>query len=204
MAPWISPSAVMDMIYDVRADGCEDLGYALLRPRSKGKSRTAAELVNAKLSPVKPTAKAGGGMAVTARDHRLILAPRVADPRSIEHLLADYDAQTKPRQPLLAAVLTMKLDPDMPLHDGFDRVCAYATFRLARVRRLTSIAVLHTPSDELVGRTRGHAHLCILARRHLASGWAEIDPDLTDEAHRLWADEWRSFSESWDRILPPP
>lgn len=201
---WISPAAVMDMVYDVRADGCEDLGYALLRPRSKGKARTVTDLVSAKLAPIKPGATADGTLPVTARDHRLILAPKVADAVSIRRLLNDYDAHSKPRQPLLAAVLTMKFDPDMPLHDGFDRVCAFATFRLARMRRLTSIAVLHAPSDELVGRSRGHAHLCVLARRHLASGWAEIDKDLSDEAHTFWAEEWRSFSESWNRTLPPP
>lgn len=205
MGNWISPAAVMDMLYDVRADGCDDVGYALLRPRSKGCSRTAMDLVSAKLAPVKPSAKqvSTSEIATTARDFRLILAPKVADPLSLKQLLESYDAATQPRQALLAAVLTIKFDPDVPLHDSFDRVCTFAMLRLAQVRRLTSIAVLHTPGDELA-KAAAHAHVCILARRHLASGWAELDADLSDTAHTLWADEWRTFSDSWERVLAPP
>lgn len=35
VVPWHSPAEVMDMIYDVREPGCEAVGYALLRPRSR-------------------------------------------------------------------------------------------------------------------------------------------------------------------------
>ncbi len=38
---WLSPAQVMDTLFDVREPGCEELGYALLRP-APSRRRTAA------------------------------------------------------------------------------------------------------------------------------------------------------------------
>lgn len=196
---WISPADAADMVYDVRAPGCEGLGYGLLRPRSKGVKRSAASLVRAKLQPVRPDANSWRtrcGMPVTARDHRVVLARGVPDPGSLERLLDDYDAAQRPHQRVLAAVLTVKLSPDEPLHDMVDCATSYAAIQLGRVRRLTSVVVLHTPADELADADP-HLHICVLARTHRASGWAGCHPHLTDDAHAMWADEWRNWREGW-------
>jgi hypothetical protein len=148
---WQSPSDVMDTLFDVREPGCDGVGFALLRPRAKRKVNSVAGLIGAKLSPIKPAANTPTtpcGMPVTARDHRVVLARGVAD-ISLTQLLEDYDAATRPHQRLLAAVVTVRGDEDMPTHDLLDMAATYATIHLARGRRLTSVGALHTPGDEL-------------------------------------------------------
>ena len=198
---WHSPSEVMDMLYDVREPGCDEVGYGLLRPRAKQKANSVAALFGAKLSPIKPASNTPTtvcGMPVTARDHRLVLARAVAD-TSLTRLLDKYDAATRPHQRLLAAVITVRGDKDIPAHDLFDMATTYATIHLARGRRLTSVVVLHTPGDEL-SRASLHAHICIVARQHAPSGWLAEHDDLTDTAHGLWAEEWAAFRTGWERI----
>ena len=198
---WQSPSEVMDTLYDVREPGCDGVGFALLRPRAKQKANSVAALVSAKLSPIKPAANTPTttcGMPVTARDHRVVLARGVAD-TSLTRLLSDYDAAVRPHQRLLAAVITVRGDEDMPAHDLLDMAATYATIHLARGRRLTSVVALHTPGNEL-SRALQHAHICILSRQHAPSGWLAEHEDLTDTAHSLWAEEWAGFRAGWDRL----
>lgn len=107
---WLSPSAVMDTLFDVREPGCEEVGYALLRPRAKQKSNSAAALIGAKLAPVEPDSTArttACGIPVTARQHRLVLARGVGD-MALATLLDDYDRAVRPHQRLLAGVLTVR------------------------------------------------------------------------------------------------
>ena len=107
---WASPSEASDMMFDVRQPGVTGLGYALLRPRSKGQERSLSRLAFAKMNPIEPgptSPHTRCGMPTTARDHRLLLAPGVADPVSLERLFADYDAAVPEHQRLLAAVLTL-------------------------------------------------------------------------------------------------
>ncbi|MGN7161737.1 hypothetical protein [Sphingomonas sp. SAFR-052] len=82
VVPWHSPAEVMDMIYDVREPGCEAVGYALLRPRSRQSVNHVMAVFGSKLAPFKPEADAPRtpcGLPVTARDHRLILAQGAPD-----------------------------------------------------------------------------------------------------------------------------
>lgn len=111
MPGWLSPSAVMDTLFDVREPGCEELGYALLRPRAKQKANSAATLIRAKMAPVEPTSASRAtacGIPVTARQHRLVLARGVGD-MALAPLLDDYDRAVRPHQRLLAGVLTMRV-----------------------------------------------------------------------------------------------
>ncbi len=198
---WQSPAQVMDTLFDVREPGCDDVGFALLRPRAKQKANSVAALIGAKLAPIKPAANTPTttcGMPVTARDHRVVLARGVAD-TALTRLLDDYDAATRLHQRLLAAVITVRGDEDMPAHDLLDMATTYATIHLARGRRLTSVVALHTPGDEL-SRVLPNAHICILARQHAPSGWLAEHEDLTDTAHGLWAEEWAAFHAGWERI----
>lgn len=201
VAPWHSPAEVMDMIYDVREPGCEAVGYALLRPRSRQSVNHVMAVFGSKLAPFKPEADAPRtpcGLPVTARDHRLILAQGAPD-TPLWRLLEDYDANVRPHQRLLAAILTIKGEYDMPSHDLLDMASAYAAVHLAGGRRLSTMAVLHVPGDGL-STARQHVHLCVLARQHLPSGWAGEHPDLVDTAHQLWADEISAFRTGWSRI----
>ena len=199
---WASPSEASDMVYDVREDGVTGLGLALLRPKRNKRVNTLATLAFAKLNPVEPTPTSPHtrcGWPTTARDHRLILAPGVADPVSLERLFGDYDASTPEHQRLLAAVLTVPFDRDRPLHDSFDELVGFATLHIARTLRLTSLAVAHCPGDQLSGE-QIHGHLLILARVHLAVGFGQPHPDLAEEAHGRWADDWTRFGETWRRL----
>ena len=201
---WTSPSAAMDMVYDVREDGVGGLDLALLRPRAKGADNTLARLLGAKLQPMKPEPGSWTtpcGWPVTARDHRLVLAAGAPDPVSLTRLVGDYDAAVRPQQRLLAAVLTMRFEADQPVHEAMAAATAFATFRLARERRLTSVVVLHTPGVELA-HAAAHSHIVVFARTHRQSGWGPVDADLTDQAHAKWADEWRSFLEIWNKLPP--
>ncbi len=153
---WASPSEASDMMFDVRQPGVTGLGYALLRPRSKGQERSLSRLAFAKMNPIEPgptSPHTRCGMPTSARDHRLLLAPGVADPVSLERLFADYDAAVPEHQRLLAAVLTLPFVCGEPLHDQFDKVTTWAMLHLARARQLTSLAVLHAPGDQLAARS---------------------------------------------------
>ena len=199
---WIAPGEAADRVYDVRAEDAAGLGFALLRPRRAGHDNSVTQLAFAKLNPVEPghtSPRTRCGWLTTARDHRLVLAPGVADPISLERLLADYDAATAEHQRLLAAVLTMKFDRDRPLHEQFDQLIAFAMMHVALDRRLTSIAVLHAPGDQLA--TEGpHGHLLILSRVHQASGWQGVHPELAESEHAAWSEEWTRFGEGWRRL----
>ncbi len=199
---WIAPGEAADRVYDVRADDAAGLGFALLRPRRGGLDNSVTQLAFAKLNPVEPTdtsLRTRYGWPTTARDHRLVLAPGVADPVSLERLLSDYDAATAGHQRLIAAVLTVKFDRDRPLHEQFDQLVAFAMMHVALDRRLTSLAVLHAPGDQLAGEAP-HGHLLILARVHQASGWQGVHPELAESEHAAWADEWTRFGEGWRRL----
>ena len=199
---WIAPGDAADRVYDVRAEDAAGLGFALLRPRRGGHDNSVTQLAFAKLNPVEPTdasSRTRCGWPTTARDHRLMMAPGVADPVSLERLLTDYDASTSEHQRLLAAVLTVKFDRDRPLHEQFDRLLAFAMMHVALDRRLTSLAVLHAPGDQLASEAP-HGHLLMLARVHQASGWQCAHPELAESEHAAWAAEWTRFSKGWQRL----
>ena len=182
---WASPGEASDMMFDVRQPGVTGLGYMLLRPRSKGQERSMSRLAFAKMNPIKPgltSPRTRCGMQTTARDYRLLLAPGVADPMSLNKLLA--------------AVLTLPFKRDEPLHDQFDKAITWAM--LHRARQLTSLAVLHAPGDQL-GLASPHAHLVVFARIHQVCGWGAVHPDLTESAHGAWAERWLDFCEAWCR-----
>jgi len=187
------------MVFDVRQRGVTGLGYGLLRPRSKGQERSVSRLAFAKMNPIEPgpaSSHTRCGMPTTARDHRLILAPGVADPVSLERLLDDYDATVAEHQRLLAAVLTLPFNRDEPLHDQFDKVVTWAMLHLARGRQLTSLAVLHAPGDQLAVEPP-HAHIMVLGRVHHVCGWGHVHPDLAESEHATWAMRWGNFCEAW-------
>lgn len=199
---WTSPSEVNDMMFDVRAPGVTGLAMALLRPRAKGRDNSVLSLAYAKLNPIEPGAASPTtrcGMPTTARDHRLALATGVADPVSIERLLCDYDRAVPEHQRLLAAVMTIKFERDRPLHDQFDAVTTWVALDLARARQLTCVSVLHVPGDQLATEMP-HAHVVVCARRHHASGWADVHEELNEDAHAIWAQRWLDFNTAWRRM----
>lgn len=199
---WIAPGKAADMVYDVRETGVTELGYALLRPRRGKVANTVSGLAFAKLNPIKPkgdSALTRCGWPTTARDHRLVLAPGTADPNSLGQLFAEYDAATAEHQRLLAAVLTVPFDRDRPLHDQHDQLVAFATAYVARTLRLTSLAVVHAPGDQLADE-QPHGHLLVLARTHTAAGWGPLHPFLAEKAHARWADDWTRFAAGWRRL----
>lgn len=198
---WLSPTQVMDTLYDVREPGCDAVGYALLRPRAKDVENQAGLLIRSKLAPVRPTSTTATtecGIPITARQHRLVLARGVADV-SLATLLDGYDDAIRSHQRLLAAVLTVRGDQDRPVHDLVDMASTYAAIHLACRRSLTSVVITHVPGDEL-SHALPHVHICVLARQHTASGWGAEHPDLTDTQHRLWADEWTAFRDGWEQV----
>lgn len=196
---WLNPSKAANLVQHAREDGVTALGYGLLR--SARTNITTLDLAFAKLNPIEPgptSPHTRCGWPTTARDHRLLLAPGVADPVSIERLFGDYDLATPEHQDVLAAVFTIAFDRDRPLHDSFDAVIAWAMLDLARDRHLTCLAVLHAVNDQL-SNLQQHAHILTLCRRHHASGWAAVHDDLNEDAHALWADRWLSFEAAWRR-----
>ncbi len=199
---WIAPGEAADRVYDVRAQDASGLGFALLRPRRSGHVNSVAQFAFAKLNPVEPddnSPRTRCGWPTTARDHRLVLAPGVADPVSIEQLLDDYDAAVAEHQRLLAAVLTVPFDRDRPLHDQFDQLVAFAMMHVALDRHLTSLAVLHVPGDQLADEAP-HGHLLVLGRTHRVCGWGPLHPELAEGEHAAWAEEWTRFGEGWRRL----
>jgi hypothetical protein len=196
---WATPSEAADMVYQVRGGGAAGIGFALLRQRRNDRANSTATLAFAKLNPVEPTPTSfltRCGWPVTARDHRLILAPGAADPVSIARLFTDYDAAVVDHQRLLAAVLTIEFSRDRPVHDSFDELVTFATAHVARQMRLTSLAVLHAPGDQLATNPL-HGHLLILGRVHTAAGWLATHPGLEEDRLQRWADDWASFVKGW-------
>lgn len=199
--PWISPSDADDMVYDDPLGSTPDFGYALLRKSAKGKQNSVADLARSKLQPSKPADKdwlADGLWPITCASHRIFTAPGVAvEPGALESLFHDYDAKAKAHQKLLAVVLTYRFPHSWQPADILSLVGMYVLEHLALKRRLTSMTVVHMPSDELSAR-RPHAHVVCLSRVHRSSGWGEVHPDLTAKNAQLdFQQEWEAFYDIW-------
>jgi hypothetical protein len=205
--PWISPAAADDMLFDDPLGSSPEFGFALMRPKAKGKRNTTADLARAKLQPSKPEYAAWGSdglWPITCTTSRLVLAPGVAiEPDALEAVFEGYDARIKPHQKLLATVLTMRFDHGWQAADILSLVGAYALRHLALERRLTSLTVVHMPGDELSAR-RPHAHCVTLARVHRASGWGELHRDLVvKDAQAAFQTEWEAFYDEWAPRFAP-
>ena len=199
--PWISPEQVNAMLYDDPDGSTPEFGFALMRPRARGKPNRTADLARAKLQPSKPVDadwEADGLWPITCVTNRAVIAPGVAvDPGALESIFHGYDANIRPHQRLLAVVLTMRMHHDWQSADILSLVGAYALERLALQRRLTSMAVVHMPGEELSAR-RPHAHVIVLARVHRASGWGEVHQDLTAKnAQAAFQAEWEAYRHTW-------
>lgn len=205
--PWISPAQADDMLFDDPLGSPPNFGFALLRPKAKGKRNTTVDLARAKLQPSRPDDAAWGpdGLwPITCTTSRLVLAPGVAiEPDALEGVFEGYDARIKPHQKLLAVVLTMRFDHGWQAADILSLVGTYALQHLALERRLTSLTVVHMPGDELSAR-RPHAHCVVLARVHRASGWGELHRDLVaNDAQAAFDSEWSAFREEWAPHFAP-
>jgi hypothetical protein len=199
--PWIAPREVDEMLFDDPDGSSPDFGFALMRLKAKGKANLTADLARAKLQPSRPADgdwQTGGQWPITCTTSRVVPAPGVAvAPDALEAIFQGYDAKIKPHQKLLAVVLTMRMDHDWQPHDILSLVGGYALEKLALERRLTSMTVVHMPSEELSAR-RPHAHVVVLARVHRASGWGAIHPDLTAKtAQGLFQAEWEAYRDTW-------
>ena len=145
---------------------------------------------------------AASSLPVTAHDYRLVLAPLVPDTGDLELLYGGYDAKAPDRLKVLAAVLTMKFDRDALVHDMMSAVTAYAEMILARKRRLSSLVVMHMPSDGMSARAP-HIHVLCTTRVHRPAGFCEVHSVFEGEiasVHAEFRDEWRGFKECWDKI----
>ena len=205
--PWISPAQADDMLFDDPLGSTPGFGFALLRPKAKGKRNTTADLARAKLQPSRPNDAAWGPdelWPITCTTSRLVPAPGVAlEPDALEGVFEGYDARIKPHQKLLATVLTMRFDHGWQAADILSMVGAYALRHLALERRLTSLTVVHMPGDELSAR-RPHAHCVVLARVHRASGWGELQRDLVaKDAQAAFEAEWKAFRDEWTPRFAP-
>ena len=199
--PWISPAEADGMVYDDPDGSSADFGFALMRPKAKGKQNLTADLARAKLQPSRPADadwQADGLWPITCTTSRVVPAPGVPlEPDALEAIFHGYDARIKPHQRLLAVVLTMRMDHDWQPADILSLVGGYALERLALERRLTSMTVVHMPGDELSAR-RPHAHIVVLARVHRASGWGALHPDLTAKnAQAAFQAEWEAYRDTW-------
>lgn len=201
---WISPAKTMDMLYDdpARAGPDSEFGFALLwATDSAGNRHRVADLARAKLQPRKPTAAeiaaAGSGWAVTAADHRLLLADGVADVASARELFEAYDAQVAPGQNLLAIVQTLRFPPSMPRHGMMHAAYMYGALCL-QPKKLSSLIVQHMPADARSER-QPHVHLVTPVLTHYLSGYASVHAVFDDppaEMHRAFAADWRRISSA--------
>lgn len=196
---WISPAQAMDMVYDdpARIGPDPDFGFALLwSGDGKGGSHRTADLARAKLQPRKPTAAeiaaAGREWAVTAADHRLVLANGVADVSGPMAFFENYDAAVLPRQNLLAVVQTLRFPPSLPRHAMMHAAYMHVALCL-QPKTLSSLIVQHMPADMLSSR-RPHLHVITPVLTHHLSGYSAIHPMFEDnpvDMHRAFAADWR-------------
>jgi len=202
---WISPAAAVAMLRNDPAGGASDYGFALLRPQTRRKANSVADLVRAKLQPREPAKteqSLGAGWPTTSNDHRLILAPGVPEVVDMGAFYGAYDADRHIRLDPLAVVLTMRFDHKELLHDAMTEVSAYVQMLLSQKRHLTSLLVQHVPGQELSWRAP-HIHVVVLTRTHHPSGFAAVHPMFVGDqadAHRAFREEWRSFRQSWRAI----
>lgn len=199
--PWISPARVSKMLVHDKSVNSSRFGFATYHNNASRSDNKVSTLARAKLQPQKPTTDRdhpAGYWPVTAAAERLVLARGVpGKPDAFEKIFEDYDAHVKPKQDLLAAVLTMHFQHGNTLGDILSLVANYCWEMLAIKRQLTSLIALHNPADGLSDRLP-HAHCIVLSRRHRVSGWAEIEADLhASNAARIFEDEWASYQEVW-------
>ncbi|NNM78615.1 hypothetical protein HJG53_17135 [Sphingomonas sp. ID1715] len=203
---WISPSVVMDMMFNDPLGSMEDFSFSMLRTSMRGKPTSAAALAFAKLNPREPVQAdepvAGSWPATTAMSG-LALAPGVADEWADPAILfTRYEAGLLAAESASLIVLTLRFSLDHTRHDMFDMGHAFATERLARARRLSTLVVLHVPGES-DSRSLPHVHLIALARAHSASGFGPYANDIfCDAGQQVLSDEWRAFAKRWNTMMP--
>lgn len=198
---WISPAQAMDMVYDdpARIGPDPDFGFALLwSGDGKGGDHRTADLARAKLQPRKPTAAeiaaTGTEWAVTAADHRLVLANGVADVSGPRAFFESYDAAILPGQNLLAVVQTLRFPPSMPRHAMMHAAYMHVALCL-QPKALSSLIVQHMPAD--IRSSRGpHLHVVTPVLTHHLSGYSAVHPIFDDAP----ADMHRAFAADWQRM----
>lgn len=201
MTKWISPAASMDMVYDDPAGRGpnEEFGFALLWASGRdGAAQSSVDLARAKLQPRKPRAAGSASgddeAAITASDHRLVLAAGVPDLSHPLDLFRSYEQSRLPDQKLLAIVQTLRFDPNQPRHAMMQAAHIYATFWLRR-RQLSSLLVHHMPGDAGSARGRPHVHIVTPVRAHRLSGFGEVEPSCKvapTEMHLAFERDWAS------------
>ncbi|SOB81154.1 hypothetical protein SAMN06297144_1426 [Sphingomonas guangdongensis] len=205
MAKWTSPAAAADMVFDdpARLGSGSHFGFAILWAENRGERAKTADLACAKLQPAKPK---GEGVqkdetwAVTASDHRLLLAAGTPDIASPKVLFDSYDADVCANQNLLAVVQTLRFDPDLPRHTMMQHAYLYASLTL-HPKRLSSLIVQHMPGDIRSARAP-HVHILTLARVHRISGWGQVHEVFDDppaEMHRAFLADWERFNGALKR-----
>lgn len=201
---WISPAKTMDMMFTDPLGPMEGFSFGLLRRSMRGVPNSVAGFAFAKLNPREPEAVEPGTRGLwpsTAADAAVALAPGVADVWSDPALLFNrYENELLPSETGALLVLTLRFSIDHTRHDMFDMGYAFALERLARVRRLSTLVVLHIPG-EAVSRSLPHVHLVTLARTHSASGFGAYDEEVfCDAGQKLLFDEWQAFAERWSTM----
>ncbi|MBN2973341.1 hypothetical protein JW805_15125 [Roseomonas aeriglobus] len=198
---WISPANAMSMVFDdpARVGPDSDFGFALLwSGDGKGGSHRTADLARAKLQPRKPSAAdikaAGPEWAVTAADHRLLLADGVADVCGARVFFESYDAAVRPGQNLLAVVQTLRFPPSLPRHAMMHAAYMYVALCL-QPKALSSLIVQHMPSDIRSNRAP-HLHIVTPVLTHHLSGYSAVHPMFEDTPAVMH----RSFASDWQRV----
>lgn len=162
------------------------------------RERDAAVYRPARLPSDEEVAAAGSEWAITAHDHRIVLAPRTADVPSPRRLFEDYDADMAPGQNITAIVQTLVFPKDRTIHDQMDMTLAYALTFL-RPKQLSSMIVQHRAGGSRSARLP-HTHIVTLTATADAAGYSEehaMFADAPAEMHRQFEADWRRFVKAY-------
>ena len=111
----------------------------------------------------------------------------------LDHLLARYDSTQPSIERNAYAQFTIDMDPDVPVHAGWEQVRAWAMNYFVRQLQLAAVLVLHIPF--LAGSSNPtHIHLLLPARRLGTNGFAfHARATCSDEGHKEALASWKLF-----------
>ncbi|MGI4876208.1 MAG: MobA/MobL family protein [Janthinobacterium lividum] len=165
----------------------DDFRFGVLRRHFGKLDNDAVDFVRAKLHPVAPVPVAGMGRRwqPTAARYDVLLPPSMPQLLSSPRLLLEtFEEHSRPDQRDLLIVVKIVLPADEMLHEGWERVRAYARQAFVRDHGLAVVMALHAPSSSgMHDASASHVHLMALTRRWDAGGFGAFCAIACDEGH---------------------
>ncbi len=170
----------------------DEFRFGVLRHEFSGRVNCATRYVFKKAHPV-PVEYTHEAEVWQPTARRIdVLLPQGAPDRFLSPatLIKDFIANVGGQLDLLIT-MKMAINPDRPLHEGFERCRAFARDVMANDHGLATIVILHDPVMLRTRRPRlPHLHVLAPASRLVCGDWRDPSPMGTDDGATEFRKHW--------------